>query len=413
MNLLDSASLIITPNGYKATKLYSVVPTDGSGDLTFGRTGNTATRVNSSGVIESVLADKPRLDYLGTTCPKLLMEPQRTNIYNYSQELDNAYWTKGQTTVTANAVTSPDGTTNADSLFETAVTSNFIVYKTFSATDATAYTISAFVKSNGRDYAYFYFLAVNSVFTDSKVWFNLSSGVVATTNAGITASIESYGNGWYRISATRTAAATSTGWVTMGISTADNTDTYAGSASVGLHVWGMQLEEGAFATSYIPTTSASVTRNVDTCSKATATALLGQTEGTIFVDFFVPKSDTEIFTLSKSSPLNLVRFRFLSGLFYGQTYVDGGAFNFNSSVVAGVAGSRAKLALAYKSGSIAFYYNATLIGSSSGTFSNLALDYIELAAQLTTPSVSNNNYNSIAVWKTRLTNAELATLTSI
>jgi hypothetical protein len=89
MNLLDTASLVVTPNGYKASKLYSIVPSDGTGDMTFARTGDTATRVNSSGLIESVTANKPRLDYLDSTCPKLLLEPQRTNLLTYSSDFDD------------------------------------------------------------------------------------------------------------------------------------------------------------------------------------------------------------------------------------------------------------------------------------------------------------------------------------
>ena len=71
MSLLDTASLIVTPNGYKASKLYSVKPTDASGDMTVVR-ATTATRVNSAGLIESVAINVPRLDYTGGGCPSIL-----------------------------------------------------------------------------------------------------------------------------------------------------------------------------------------------------------------------------------------------------------------------------------------------------------------------------------------------------
>ena len=79
MSLLDDASLIVTPNGYKASKLYSVKPTDASGDMVVTR-ATTATRVNSSNLIESVAINVPRLDYTLGSCPSILVEPQRTNL---------------------------------------------------------------------------------------------------------------------------------------------------------------------------------------------------------------------------------------------------------------------------------------------------------------------------------------------
>lgn len=79
MSLLTQASLVLTPNAYKSSKLYSIIPSSGNGDLTTTRT-TTATRVNSSGVIENVATGIPRLDYSNSlTSPAWLLEPQRTN----------------------------------------------------------------------------------------------------------------------------------------------------------------------------------------------------------------------------------------------------------------------------------------------------------------------------------------------
>lgn len=79
MSLFDDASLVLTPNGYKASKLYSIKPTSGLGDMTVVR-ATTATRVNSSNVIESVAINVPRLDYTLGSCPSILVEPLRTNL---------------------------------------------------------------------------------------------------------------------------------------------------------------------------------------------------------------------------------------------------------------------------------------------------------------------------------------------
>ena len=94
MSYFDDASLVLIPSGYKNQKIYSVKPTDGTGDLTFTRASD-ATRVASNGLIEKV----------------------RTNLVLQSQTFDNASWTKttdGQVTITANAAVAPDGTTTAE-----------------------------------------------------------------------------------------------------------------------------------------------------------------------------------------------------------------------------------------------------------------------------------------------------------
>ena len=107
MNAYNDASLIMYPSGYKAGKLYSLKPTNGTGDFTVVR-NTTATRVNASGLIESVAANVPRIDYTGGGCGSLLVEPAATNLLLRSEEFDNAYWTKANTTISADAAVAPD-----------------------------------------------------------------------------------------------------------------------------------------------------------------------------------------------------------------------------------------------------------------------------------------------------------------
>ena len=99
MSFYDDASLIMYPSGYKANKIYSLKPTDGSGDLTFTRSNDTATRVNSAGLIEKV----------------------RTNLALYSEDQTN--WnTQLETSVTANAAANPlNGAVTADKVIPSAV----------------------------------------------------------------------------------------------------------------------------------------------------------------------------------------------------------------------------------------------------------------------------------------------------
>ena len=113
---MSNPILALIPSGQKATKVYSVLPSDGSGDFTFDR-DTVATRVRKDGLIEEVAADIPRLDWLNSNCPSLLLEPQRTNRQIRSEEFDNAAWTKRpDITVTANQVTAPTGELTADKI---------------------------------------------------------------------------------------------------------------------------------------------------------------------------------------------------------------------------------------------------------------------------------------------------------
>lgn len=259
---------MITP-AYSPTATERVLPrlaldfTTGALDsrVTVTRALNTATRVNSSGLIEGVNADLPRFDYdpVTLTCKGLLIEEQRTNLLTYSEQFDNAAWNKNNTTVTANAATGPDGTSSADKLAETATTAVHNAGQSISTT-AQAYTFSCYVKAAERNFVLLYHTQSNA-----SISVNLTTGATGTasgTVAPTSSSVTNVGNGWWRVTMTVTATAASNFfgiYVMNGLVNAS----YAGTAGSGIYVWGAQLEAGAFATSYIPTTTTSLTRNAD------------------------------------------------------------------------------------------------------------------------------------------------------
>jgi hypothetical protein len=405
MNLLDTASLVVTPNGYKASKLYSIIPSDGSGDMTFARTGDTATRVNSSGLIETVLANKPRLDYFNSTCPKLLLEPQRTNLVTYSDAFDNAAWTKSDCTISANSIASPDGTTNADKLVENSSNSSHgIRSASITISSGTTYVASVFVKAAERTKAWIYSFN-GSIDIISE--FNLTTGTLVSGNGTIT----SYGNGWYRITNSFTATATISTTYAFSLYFG-NTFSYTGNGTSGIYAYGAQLEAGAYATSYIPTTTASVTRNIDVCEKTSATALIGQTEGTMFWDGTINGTGPSIAVLmSLRNSLNANQYRYLAISTSNRIQF----LEYNGSTQAliqtgtnfYVLGNRYKIAIAYKENDFVLYINGVQIGTdTSGTV--FAADKI-VAAPFDNPV----KLNSQILWKTRLTNQELVTLTTL
>jgi hypothetical protein len=406
MNLLDTASLVVTPNGYKASKLYSIVPSDGTGDMTFARTGDTATRVNSSGLIESVTANKPRLDYLGSTCPKLLLEPARTNTATYSADLSqNA---SQDITIGTNTIASPDGTTNADSIIENGATGIHVLYNYgFSFTNGTAYTFSLFCKKGTRDW-----VAINlNDSTNTIAYFNINTGVVGNITGSMTASITSYGNGWYRCSVTKTVAATSGGFAIYAAS-ANGTNTYAGvNGNTAFYGFGLQMEAGAYATSYIPTTTASVTRNADNCSKTGISALIGQTEGTIFVDLSDANNyDLPEITIDDNTNTNrIVLNRDVDNGRWGLFVNANGSSTTSYSTVSSSSG---KIAITYSSSGYTIYRNGVQILSFTHGLPTV-LSAFRFNGRSTSDFYSYKKIKSFAIWKTKLTNQELVTLTTI
>jgi hypothetical protein len=398
MNLIDSASLVVTPNGYKTSKLYSIIPSDGTGDMTFARTGNTATRVNASGLIESVTANKPRLDYTNSTCPKLLLEPQRTNIVVRSEELDNASWLKSNATVSANSIASPDGTVDADKIVESATNSTHFVYQTFALTPSTDYTASVYLKAAERTRCTIRFSNLAGA-NESLV--NLATG---TTDTG---TLTNVGNGWFRFSRTiNSSTGVGVPLINIFIANSSGVTSYLGDGTSGLYAWGAQVEVGAYATSYIPTTTASVTRNADSCTKTSATALIGQTEGTMFFDIELDTRLTYTYLLFRDSAfVNFFGFIINQSNIQAVMTVGTGQAQI---VLSNSNTGRFKLAFGYKQNDFAFYANGTLVGTdTSGTVA--ATSVIDMYNNTT----NRVRINSSALWKTRLTNLELATLTTI
>jgi hypothetical protein len=406
MSLLNSASLCVTPNGYKAGTLYSVIPNTTLGDMTVVR-ATTATRVNSAGLIESMANNVPRLDYSNGTCPSILVEPQRTNNVLYSEQLDNASWNKLNTTVVANNAISPDGTTSADLVYPTTSGTDRLIEQVSVAVIAQTWTSSFFVKASGFSWVLVY--APNL----GVCWFNASSGVFGTIGGGVTASVLGQVNGYWRISFTGTVVS-SNAYFYAGPADANGSTTATVNGTNGLLIWGCQLELGSYATSYIPTTSAAVTRNADVISKTGISSLIGQTEGTIFVDAYLTGKD-----ISNSSIL-LATDKVSSGaiirIFYTQSdalrfdVFDGSSFQCQISAGAYNVGDRVKVAGAYKNNDFVMYVNGTQIGTdTSGSVPTT--DKVNINTSIY-GDTNGSRINSAVLFPTRLTNAELISLTS-
>ena len=139
----------------QGTKFYSVLPSDGVGDFDFTR-GSSATRINAQGLIETVADTSSRLNYdllngKVVNCPHYLLEPASSNLFTYSQDFSNSYWTKSRATIGADAITSPNGSLDADKFTEDSSNGLHAIYQNAGVTIPTGNnTLSIFVKSSMR-----------------------------------------------------------------------------------------------------------------------------------------------------------------------------------------------------------------------------------------------------------------------
>jgi len=231
----------------------------------------------------SAINSAPRFDHNPTTGESLglLVEEARTNLVLRSEEFDDAAWTKTNSTVTADGAISPDGTMDADKIVSNSASLGFVVQSVSQAT-GTSYTWSVFAKAG--EYSFCQLRITGTVVLSvTRAYFNLATGTTTGT-ANCTASITAFGNGWYKCSITYTTilAATASPRFYGQVDAADT----VGDGTSGIYIWGAQMEAGAFPTSYIPTTTATVTRAADVASitGSNFSSWYNQTEGTVFVD---------------------------------------------------------------------------------------------------------------------------------
>jgi hypothetical protein len=398
----------VTSTNLVASGIIQIYQSDGNGNVT-GTSGsififNSQLNIGATAKPYFPTTDRlnvPRLTYQngGGGCPSLLLEPQRTNLFTYSEQFDNADWTKTNATITANSTTSPDGTQNADTLTPT-TTNGVHRIQQDKATVSQVFTQSIFAKANGYN-----FIAVEN--GGEIAYFNISTGVVGTVSAG-TASIQNMGNGWYRCIFTATAVNTKSYFY---VANADNSISFAGDATSGIFVWGCQFESGSYATSYISTTSASATRVADECKKSGIGALIGGTSGTVFFDIktnpTLSSANYKQFCYYINSAASQ-SYMFLDGVNKIQTNVNWGNLLYNTAFQPN---TRYKVALVFAPNDFALYINGVSVATASSGTPNNNVD-IQIG-QFNGTEMCEFVFNQYTHFPSRLTNAELASLTTI
>ena len=383
--------------------------------ITFTR-ATTATYFNSSGVLSTAASGEARFDYNPTTLAAqgLLIEEQRTNLLTYSEQFDSAVWTKTRSSITADATTSPDGTQDADKLVEDTATNTHDMTFSASFTSGTAYTLSIYAKQAGRNLR-IYFPTGAFGFAFSAV-FDLSAGTATIALTGTVASITNVGNGWYRCSITQTATASATSNFTLRLIEGASTTSYTGDGTSGIFIWGAQLEAGAFATSYIPTTTTALTRNADAASMTGTnfSSWYNASEGTLYVEANTPDfAVAYVFAdINSNSLTNYIRQSTSSLGTISQFVVSDSGTAVASPGVAVTLGSVRKAAGAYILNSIQQSVNGSLGTQDTSATIPAGLTQLNIGSRSTGANNVNGTIRRIAYYPTRLADTTLQALTA-
>jgi len=383
----------------------------GSNLITFTR-ASTAIYVAGDGRLKTAAVNEARFDHNPTTGESLglLVEEQRTNLLLRSEELGDAAWTTAAATVTSNTGVAPDGSSTADTI--TSSGTSVISQAATKAASAITYTGSLFVK--GTITALSFSIDDGATTNRGRVVFNLSTGSISSTNndgtfTGTSGTITSFLNGWYRLAITTTTNST----------TSVRLRPFWTGSGTSIDAWGAQLEAGAFPTSYIPTTTATVTRSADVASitGASFSSWYRQDEGTYYGSFLTPyvapaTAGQALFSVNDgtSNNRNLLSKRANADVSTRWSNNKTGGTDTAFINIGTWAATPLQAAVTYKEND----YAGSLSGAAVGTDAtvNLAtnLNVIELGANLSS-SYLNGTIRRLTYWPTRLSNTTLQQIT--
>lgn len=405
MSLYDKASIALIPSGTKASKLYSVLPANGNGDFTHTR-GSSATRVNKDGFIEEGIATNvPRLDYPLTSgvvgdCPNLLLEPSRTNLLVRSNAFSTTWGVGSTVSLTSGQASTLSGSNDAW-LLTSDGTSGFGQINQ-SVSHSGSHTFSVFAKEGTNQK-----IGLRSIGgTDVRAAFNLNTGALVSSSNTTSTEIQNYGNGWYRVCMTFNATNTQVFIYPNEVGTADGGN---------ILIQNAQLEAGDFKTTYIPTTSASVTRSADAANSSGTSADINSVEGVLFAEFAALNNDLSErrLSISNASTGNVVRIGFTSTSNRIIGVVNNGSDQASMTTDSYTITDLHKVAIKFKANDFALWVDGTEVAtdSSGSTFSANTLT--ELAFD---DGGGSNSFfgkvKQVIVFDEALSDSELTTLTT-
>ena len=289
----------------------------------------------------------------GQAAAKLYSIKNTENLLTFSEEFDNAAWTKNSSTITANATIAPNGTMTADKLIDTASSAQHWAFQSTTNT-LTSATISCYMKKGERTWG---IIRTRTTINDFFAWFNLDNGTLGTVESGITASITDAGNGWYRCIVVNPNPTTSANPSIIGLSNANNVTTYTGDGTSGIFVWGAQFNTGSVALPYTQTTTTTQTLADAVQSTAASQPLLLAHNGDNY--FYVPRVDG-----NNSTTPDTVTNR-ISGDIEIISYIEVKGTEADRTIVGKGDGSNANYVLAVSTSNIPYFINGDLVSKNA------------------------------------------------
>lgn len=376
---MPTPSLLIVPARFKTGKLYSQIPTSGAGDFTVTR-NTEARRFDSAGLVASVASGIPRLDYYTsggvTGCPALLVEPAATNLVLHSRDLTNAVWSGTNVTRVKNAV-------GADGVASGATT--------LTATAASGTVLQALSHASQSRVFSAYVRRVTG-----------TGAIQMTTNNGTTWTTVTISSLYTQVACAAQTVASGT----IGFRMAVSGDV--------IEVDFTQGEVGPVATSPIVNAAASGSRSADVVSVSGAVSgSIGQTEGVLYIECESNNGEDDVFNINRSAANAITVYKNANNSYLGRIYHSSTSIIFTSA--SGVTGT-VKIAIAYKSGDSTMYLNGSRVGTLNTTAITFgaALNYLGVdKSSAFFSGIKPSRIRAVALYTTRLTDPELATLTTL
>jgi hypothetical protein len=404
---LGGSDLQIVVNSSGAFKHYVTISSGNSTLFISGR-NNFIGSIDNVSVKEVTRDGLARVDYTDGT-GSLLVEPQRTNLITYSEDFSQSYWTKTGTTVESGFV-SPNGTENSYKLKEDTSTGLHLVKPPNSSFASNIYTLSVFAKYNGR------VLQIASTSTGGHYAnFDLLNGVIGNIG-GSTANVTmtEISNGWYRCSMTTTSNMNTAIINTVQSATSVYQESYTGDGTSGIYIFGAQVENGSYPTSYIKTTGSTVTRNKDEYTKTGISDKINSDEGVLFVEMAALANDgnTRYLSLNDGTSSNRVTILYYSGNNNIRTIISSGGSNYvdkNTGVTSAL--DFHKIAVKWKENDFALWVDGAERKTDTSGLAPTGLNTLSFD-QLGFDNLFGK-VRQLQVFKTALSDSELETLTTI
>ena len=372
-------------------------------------------------MIKTAQPNIPRFEFdTDGNCLGFLIEESRTNTLTRSEDW-TVGWTDADVTDTANAATAPDGTTTATKIVaDNTNAEHYTSFPSLTSSINTYYTYSVFCKS-----AELSSVAINVSASRLYATFNLATGTIITSNSNGTdfdnhsATITSYPNGWFRLTLTgQSLRNTSSEYVRVALSnsstnTLNSGGTWQGDGTSGLYFWGTQYEQGAFPTSYIPTSGSTVTRSADNASISGSnfTEWYRQDEGSIYCSFKNTTTDAttrkNVYSISGSSQIEI---RSPNIDFNRLRFVFNGNFNSNPTQFSATLSQR-KTAFSYNQIENIGYIDGVYVEPSSHTNDNTK-NILYIGKRTVATDYFCGHIAQLTYYPNRLTNSQLQNLTS-